>query len=220
MRGVLGKETLRQEGNSVRAHRKRLRLLTYAAVVVTILLPIAARGADTSGGQRICDGPYALCSSAKCQAIDGDPSNVKCTCEGPLQGLNIANSSCQARTNQLTSTFSLWDPTATKHKPAKSSLACTGSNARRWAFCLDAPCSVEKGAVSCRCQLKPASDYYTFINVCPLDGTPLRAACAEIWSAASKAELLSGFSQLAPFYGNPPKLAYCRVNTAGSPAER
>ena len=144
----------------------------------------------------------ALCSSAKCQAIDGDPGHVKCTCEGPLQGLNIANSSCPARTDQLTSTFSLWDPTATANKPAKSSLACTGSNAGKWAFCLDAPCSVEKGAVSCRCLLNPASDYYTFIDVCPSDAPSLRAACAEIWSAASQAELLSGFSQLTPFYGN------------------
>ena len=116
------------------------------------------------GGQRVCDGPYALCSSAKCQAIDGDPHHVKCTCEGPLQGLNIANSTCQARTNALTSTFSLWDPTATNLKPAKSSLACTGKNAGKWAFCLDAPCSVENGTVSCRCQLRPASDYYTFID--------------------------------------------------------
>src|SRR5271163_2670952 len=88
------------------------------------------------------------------------------------------------------------------------------------AFCLDAPCSVEKGTVSCQCQLNPASDYYTFINVCPVDGTSLRAACAEIWSAASQAELLSGFWQLTPFYGNPPKLAYCPANTAGSPAAR
>jgi len=217
---MLGEQRPRQEGDAVRAHHKRLRLPAWAVLVVTILLPIAARSADTSGGQRVCDGPYALCSSAKCQAIDGDPHHVKCTCEGPLQGLNIANSTCQARTNALTSTFSLWDPTATNRKPAKSSLACTGKNAGKWAFCLDAPCSVENGTVSCRCQLKPASDYYTFIDVCPSGGTSLRAACAEIWSAASKAELLSGFSQLTPFYGNPPKLTYCPANTAGSPAAK
>ena len=77
---------------------------------------------------------------------------------------------------------------------------------------------MEKGIVSCRCQLNPASDYYTFINVCPSDETLLRAACAEIWSGASQAELLSGFSQLTPFYGNPPKLAYCPA--AGSPAAK
>jgi hypothetical protein len=85
-RRVLGKETPQQEGNAVRVYHKRLRLLACAALVVTILLPITARSADTSGGQRICDGPFALCSSAKCQAIDDDPSHVKCTCEGPLQG--------------------------------------------------------------------------------------------------------------------------------------
>jgi hypothetical protein len=192
----------------VRVHQKRLRLLACATLVVTILLPTSARSADTSGGQRICDGPYALCSSAKRQAIDGDPSHVKCTCEGPLQGLNIANSSCQSRTDRLTSTFSLRDPTAVGHKPAKSSLACTG----------DAPCSVANSTVYCQCRLNPVSDYYKFINVCPSDATSLRATCAEIWSAASQAELLSGFSQLTPFYGNPPKLAYCPV--AASPAAK
>ena len=194
---------------------KLLQLFVCTALVATALLPRIARGADTSGGQRICDGPYALCSSAKCQTIDGDPSHVQCVCVGPLQGLNIADSTCQARTDQLTSTFSLWDPTATGHKPAKASLACTGSNAGKWAFCLDAPCSVEDGAVSCRCQLNPPSDYYTFTNACPTDGTALRAACAEIWSAATQAELSSGFSQLAPFYGNPPKLSYCPANSTG-----
>jgi hypothetical protein len=168
-----------------------------------------ARAADTSGGQRICDGPYALCSSARCQTVSGDPAHVICSCEGPLQGLNIGNSSCQSRTDRLTSTFSLRDPTPTGGKPAKPSLACTGANAGKWAFCLDAPCSVDKGTVSCRCSLKPASDYYTFTSVCPTDAPALRATCAEIWSAASQAELQSGFSQLTPFYGNPPKLTYC-----------
>ena len=62
----------------MRANQRLLRLLACATLVVTILLPISARSADTSGGQRICDGPYALCSSAKCQAIDGDPGHVKC----------------------------------------------------------------------------------------------------------------------------------------------
>jgi len=178
-------------------------------MVASVLLWTAARAADTSGGQRICDGPYALCSSARCTGIDGDPGHVLCRCEGPLQGLNIGNSSCQARTGRLTSTFSLWDATAAGHKPAKSSLACTGGNAGKWAFCLDAPCELDRGTLSCRCELKPASDYYTFTNACPTDADALRSACAETWSAASQAELNSGFSQLTPFYGNPPKLTYC-----------
>ena len=203
----------------MRAHQRRLRLLACATLVVTILLPISARSADTSGGQRICDGPYALCSSAKCQAIDGDPGHVKCTCEGPLQGLNIANSSCPARTDQLTSlTFSLWDPTATAHKPAKSSLAITPAAMRVSGRSALMHLAAWRGAVSCRCLLNPASDYYTFIDVCPSDAPSLRAACAEIWSAASQAELLSGFSQLTPFYGNPPNLAYCPI--ARSPAAK
>ncbi len=128
-------ETPRQEGNAVHAHHKRLRLLACAALVVTILLPITARSADTSGGPRVCDGPYALCSSAKCQAVGGDPSHVKCTCEGPLQGLNIANSSCRARTDRLTSTFSLWaqprraTSQPSHHWPAPAAMRVSGPSA-------------------------------------------------------------------------------------------
>lgn len=165
--------------------------------------------ADTSGGQRICDGQYALCSSAQCHPTAGDPGHVTCSCEGPWRGLNIANSACEAREDHLTSTFSLRDPAGSAHQAPKKSLACVGENAGKWAFCLDAPCTAGAGGVSCKCELSAASDYYTFTSACPTDGKALRAACSLIWSAASKAELLSGYSQLAPFYGHPPELAYC-----------
>lgn len=184
--------------------------LALVAVLALGVLPGAAQ-ADNSGGQRICEGPYALCSSAQCQPVAGDPTRVDCACEGPFNGLNIGNSSCAARIQGLTSTFSLVDPTATKTKSAKPSLACTGDNANRWAFCLDAPCSVVDGKASCQCTLNPVSDYYTFTNACPTDGAALKQACGQIWSAASQTELVSGFSQLSPFYGNPPVIAYCPV---------
>ena len=196
------------------------RLSGYAVVAATALLTTNPAAADSSGGTRICEGPYALCSSAKCQPIGGDPAHVKCACEGPLNGLNIGDSSCQSRTDRLTSTFSLWDITATRRKPAKRSISCTGDNANKWAFCLDAPCGVENGAVACTCRLGPASDYIILTGGCPADDKALRAACAQIWSSASQAELMSGYSQLTPFYGDPPKIAYCPPAASASPASR
>jgi len=136
-----------------------------------------------------------LCSSARCQPIAGDPIHVQCASE--------------ARAGKLTSTFSLWDLTATRHKPAKTPVSCTGANANAWAFCLDASCVAEKGGMSCTCKLSPASDYTIFASACPSDDKALHVACSQIWSSASGAELMSGYSQLAPYYGNPPKLAYC-----------
>jgi len=174
-----------------------------------LLALIGLARADTSGGQQICDGQYALCSSAQCQPIGGDPSKVSCTCEGPLRGQNIANSACAARENSLTSTFSLWDPTKTPTKPAKQVLGCIGANANQWAFCLDAPCSVVNGKTICQCALKPASDAYTFIDACPADAGSLKEACGNIWSAASKAELESGYSQLKATSSAAPVMAYC-----------
>ena len=175
--------------------------------------------ADNSGGSRICEGRYALCSSAQCQPIAGDPAHVQCSCEGPLSGLNIGDSSCEAREDHLTSTFSLWDLTASGHKSAKTSISCIGANANKWAFCLDAPCSADKGAVSRKCQLSPASDYIILTSACPTGDNALHTACAKIWSSASQAELMSGYSQLAPFYGRPPKIAYCPAVGPAVPAK-
>ena len=91
-------------------------------VILVGLLTLAAQSghAVDSGGQIICEGRYALCSSAQCKPIPGSSSEVNCACEGPVDGLNIANSSCNARTDMLTSTFSLHDPSITGRKAAKS----------------------------------------------------------------------------------------------------
>ena len=65
--------------------------LWLAGLVSFVMLSCAPVRADTSGGQVICLGRYALCSSAQCQPIAGDKTNVKCDCELPPEGLNIAN---------------------------------------------------------------------------------------------------------------------------------
>lgn len=183
--------------------------LARGIAVALALLAAGAARADTSGGARICEGPYALCSSAKCQPIDGDPGHVTCACEGPLNGLNIGNSSCLERTQAPISTFSLWDLTATAGKHAKKSLTCAGENAGRWAFCLDGPCKTENGKVSCTCRLQPAAAFVAFVDECPADRAALHAACSQIWSSATTGQLGSGYSQLAAFYGRPPQIARC-----------
>ncbi len=174
-----------------------------------VLLTSGAVLADGSGGQVICLGRYALCSSAQCKPIGTDKQNVQCDCEMPPEGLNIGNSTCLSRARNLTSTFSLWDLTATKDKKAKPSLACTGDKAGAWAFCLDAPCTVANGRATCTCKLMPRSDYYTFISSCPSSDAEHRAACGKIWSGANKAELMSGYSQLWSYYADFPDLVYC-----------
>lgn len=168
-----------------------------------------AGAADTSGGQTICDGRYALCSSARCDEMAGDPSHVACHCEGPLKGRNIANSACAAREKALTSTFSLYDPTGGPDRKATSVLSCTGAKARSWAFCLDAPCTETGGKVTCRCELKPATDFYAFTATCPSGDAALAAACGLIWSAASREELESGVAQLSAGLSGAPRLSYC-----------
>lgn len=186
-----------------------LALLAIAMLTLVAGAPQAAWAANVSGGDTVCDGQYALCSSAQCHAIDGDPTRVTCDCEGPLRGQNIANTTCASREASLMSTFSMWDFTATATKAAKSSMLCAGPNAGAWAFCLDAPCTVQNGKTTCTCQLKPASDYYTFTATCPGDASALKTACSQIWSAANKAEQDSGYAQLAAKVTNPAKISYC-----------
>jgi hypothetical protein len=122
----------------------------------------------------------------------------------------VGDSTCQSRAAKLTSTFSLWDLTATTSKPAKHSLGCTGDEGGEWAFCLDAPCDVgTDGSVTCHCKLNAASDYYTFSDICPADAKQRHTLCGKLWSGALQAELLSGYSQLWSFYADIPKLEYC-----------
>jgi len=208
----MGRSADHRKGYAMSVVRRLVRLFACIILVATALFPIGAARADTSGGTRVCEGPYALCSSAQCQPIDGDTRHVTCACEGPLNGLNIGNYSCLKRTEALTSTFSLWDLTPTGNKPAKKSVSCSGENSGKWAFCLDAPCNVENGRVSCKCKLhRAASAFIAFVDQCPADGAALHSICAQIWSSATSKELQSGYSQLAKFYGAPSEIALCPI---------
>jgi hypothetical protein len=200
--------------------RSSLSIASFSLLALMFLLVSYASAADTAGGQTICLGRYALCSHAKCERIANDPGHVKCTCEGPLNGLNIANSSCQSRAQNLISTFSLKDLGVPDSPPAKRSLACTGDNAHEWAFCLDAPCNgnSDSGTVSCTCKLSLRSNYYTFAKACPANAKELHSICGEIWSAAELTELISGYSQLWSFYADTPKLEYCPVDATANSA--
>lgn len=189
--------------------RNRYAPSIWIAAAIALLVLATETRADSSGGQVICLGRYALCSSAQCTPIADDKEHVSCACEVPPEGLNIGDSTCQQRAQTLTSTFSLWDLTATKDKKAKHAMACTGDHAGAWAFCLDAPCVEKDGRATCTCKLMPKSDYYTFIRDCPSFDTTLAETCSKIWSGALQAELLSGYSQLWSFYADIPKLQYC-----------
>lgn len=69
--------------------------------------------ATGAGGQTVCFGAYALCSSAPCADDPLQSGKVVCDCEIPPDGLNAGNSTCESRGQQLTSTFPLWDITKT-----------------------------------------------------------------------------------------------------------
>jgi len=177
---------------------------------LVLVFPGAARG-DESGGQLICLGRYALCSSAECQPIENEDSAVLCDCELPPEGLNVGNSTCQSRAEKLTSTFSLWDLTATVDKPAKRALLCEGEPARAWAFCLDSPCTRKGDGARCTCPLAEPSAYYVFVEECPASEEERAKMCSTTVSAAMLTQLLSGYSQLWPFYADIPRLEYCSL---------
>lgn len=169
------------------------------------MLTMAFSTAHAQDQNIICLGQYALCSSALCQPDEDGDGMVNCACEGPLEGLNLgAKSSCQQRGNELISTFSLWDLTATRSKPAKSVLVCEGEHQNAWAFCLDSPCRIVDGEVICSCTLAEKSDYYTFAGNCETE-----QACQKLWSAAALPDLLGGYSALWEFEADIPKLQYC-----------
>ena len=174
-------------------------------------------GASGAGGQMVCYGEYALCSSAPCTDDPNSPGGAICDCEIPPEGLNVGNSSCESRGQQLTSTFSLWDITKTAAKPAKRSLGCEGANATAWAFCLDSTCKrTASGGAQCSCKLAPASSFYTLGGGCDEaqctapTTPPGQKQPYKYWSGATLTEFLSGYDQLWVFHEKIPKLNFCQ----------
>lgn len=136
-----------------------------------------------SGDSWICDQAYALCTTAQCEPIPGDPSNALCRCVVET-GYSMGTKTCDDRipfkdnANTLTSTFS------TQNMTQKfSMLNCSSQEQMAWANCLDMPCEIDPlnpALAHCTCPIVRSTQYITFGG-----GGDLSTCTSVLWSGAA-----------------------------------
>ena len=184
-------------------------------MLLTLVSNLAAQSRP-GGGQEfdVCDGTYALCTSAKCT------SSFSCTCEVKYNGdqPNYSVGSHQAGTKACVGVTRV--PPAdvkktipSRYYPVTSYATCT--NNRPWAMCLNRPCTVVKEKVNgvdtlvakCDCEAPPSGPPTTPYVAVPPPGTfPQADACtAGVLSSATVADvtavtlwLMKNSKQLSP----------------------
>jgi hypothetical protein len=129
-----------------------------------LLLPKAALATDKA---HICEGEYALCTTAKCSPIPGQSATALCNCQ-MKKGYSVGYQSCP----EPTITPEGFKTTKSRYYPIKDYVSC--SNNRAWAFCLDSPCIVDKNDPSkaiCTCStVQGKGDYMIVSSTCDKAG--------------------------------------------------
>ena len=150
----------------------------------------ASTGAPTF---TVCSGTYALCTTAKCTFISGVyPSKPKLSCECDVkQGYSAGSKAC---TEVPKPPPQAGQSIPSRYYPITSMAVC--SNARPWASCLDAPCTVEAGLSKAKCicdQVSTPTQSYVVVT-----DSYSRSTCrSDIWSSATVEAVvqITGFLQ-------------------------
>ena len=163
--------------------------MKYATFLfIAALAAASAYGADDAAPDsmkvlKFCNERYALCIKAPCNRNKDGKGNVDCVCD-VVEGWSMGPQSCEARKPvvengrvHLISTYS------NLYNHTNLTLSCPNKDTV-WAICFGASCVVDskdpKKAI-CSCPVKVS-------NMMTLGGDCKRAACKEVWSAATPAE--------------------------------
>ena len=114
---------------------------------------------STAFGLNVCESTYALCTSAVCEPMLGYPDKVNCICE-VKSGYSAAQKVCQKlkETDKGALLYS-------RYYPIHGYKIC--SNDRSWAYCLDAPCMLDKNdpeKATCLCSLVKNKGNYVLVT--------------------------------------------------------
>jgi hypothetical protein len=113
----------------------------------------------------ICEGRYALCTSAPCIPNPSDPNSTAiCACE-VTEGKSYGFKSCQERVprtdeNEVTSLVSTY---SFAQAPTKPIIVCPSG--KPWTDCLDKPCTIDPLnplSAICSCDIKRTSRFVTY----------------------------------------------------------
>jgi hypothetical protein len=158
-----------------------------------LVAPSAPSFADDSSGLRVCEGRYALCTTATCQPVPGEENAVACACDVKT-GFSAAGSPCKAEEKTAEGTR-----LQSRYYPVVSYAAC--SNDRPWANCFDAPCTVDSDdptKATCTCTIAKDQGPYVVIT----DAYDASTCTTDIWSSATVDSLL----QVTTFLESSPTL--------------
>jgi len=158
--------------------------------------PIAASTAAPNPQFTVCQGTFALCTTAKCKRPDNGPGlSLECLCDVET-GYSAGKKSCaditQAPPTQGLSILS-------RYSPIQSTAVCAASVV--YAQCLDSPCTVDQDKSKAKCTCTAEESLGSHVVVA---GTATDAMCrSAAWSSASLEDLM----QITGFlYGQNPQL--------------
>jgi hypothetical protein len=130
-----------------------------------LLIAIAPAVAFAAGAKfKVCKSTYALCTTAPCTRL---PKKRVAVCHCEVQtGYSAGEKACEEEKN---------DEIRSRYYPITSYARC--DNSRPWAWCLDAPCTVDKADpahAACRCPLVANKGPYVIVNA---DGKYDESSC-------------------------------------------
>lgn len=135
-------------------------------------------------GFTICQGTFALCTSAKCTSQrTRNGLQVNCSCDVQQGAYSVGKKPC-SDVPQSPPTPGQLIPS--RYSPITSMAVCP--NTGPWAFCLDKKCTVDQNTAkaTCRCTLLTSPQRHVVVA-----GTATDAMCTSaIWSSATVDEVL------------------------------
>jgi len=131
---------------------------TLALIALSVVVLSGCTG-ESKSDFTVCEGIYALCTTAQCQPIADQEGTVSCDCT-VRTGYSLGLEPCKgevatAEGKQIVS----------RYYPIKSYAIC--SNDRPWANCLDSPCIVDKsdpGKAACTCPVVKKQGPYVIVT--------------------------------------------------------
>lgn len=167
-------------------------LLILSGILALVLSAMPSQAADFT----LCEGTFALCTTAKCSPVDGKPGTVSCACSVE-DGYSAGKDNCKPTevTNEGTIVQS-------RYFPVKSLAVCT--NDRQWADCLGKRCVIDAndpGKATCFCSTEKNKGPYVIVGD---SYTPQTCTTGIISSATFKdhgtiTKFLKSTSKLEPF---------------------
>lgn len=153
----------------------------------------------------VCQGTFALCTTAKCQG-SGNAQNgitIPCVCD-VKQGLSVGAKAC-SEVPQGPPTPGQALPS--RYYPIQSMAVCEGKEP--WAMCLDSPCVVDLNdptKANCTCKVMVTSQGHVVVAATATDSMCKSA----IWSSATVDDVIGVTGFL--FSQNPPQLKPFPIN--------